>query len=278
MIGPNAKSAAYCGGGSASLRPYYTVAPFDAVKAQASDVRYALGVTARKTLPQIGPLLRTQNGRRGFSIKFYLHPPGDKHRELVDELYLDDSNIFLIDYKNLEIKGNLFFADIEGIIVPDEDGIWDFGLLVCGTAQLFIDGQLIVDNKTKQRRGESFFGAGTAEEIGSAVLEAGREHNLLVQFGSSETARYKATLGAAPVPGGGVIIGGARRTNLEEELDKAVRLAKQVCQVIICAGLNVGHTNRHHLLAVITLTRSSPNSKVKATIVHTWICLRAWTR
>lgn len=245
------------------------MAPFDAVKAQAGDVRYALGATARKTLPQIGPLLHAKDGRPGFSFKFYLHPPDEKNRELVDELHLDNTNIFLIDYKNPKIKSNLFFADIEGTLVPDDSGIWDIGLTVCGTAQLFIDGQLVVDNKTKQRRGESFFGSGTTEETGSARLEAGRKYNLLVRFGSSATASYKPTLGAAPVPSGGVIIGGAKRTNPEEELAKALTLAKEVDQVIICAGLNVSPMNHHHLLIAIRVTGNSPNSKAKASIAHT---------
>lgn len=222
--------------------------PLDAIQAQAENVRYALGATARKTLPQIGPLLRTQDGRQGYSIKFYLHPPDEENRELVEELHLDDTKILLIDYKNPKIKNNLFFADIEGILVPEEGGIWEFGLLVCGTAQLFIDGQLIVDNKTKQRRGQSFFGAGTVEEIGSINLETGRSYNLLVRFGSSATASYSLSLGAAPVPGGGVSIGGAKRTDPKEELEKAVQLAREVDQVVICAGLNVSHSDCHHLL------------------------------
>ena len=50
VIGPNAKIAAYCGGDSASLLPYYAVTPFDGIKAQAREVEYALGATTYKKL------------------------------------------------------------------------------------------------------------------------------------------------------------------------------------------------------------------------------------
>jgi beta-glucosidase len=49
VIGPNAKIASYCGGGSASLAPYYTVSPFDGVAAKSKgEVKYVQGVYSHK--------------------------------------------------------------------------------------------------------------------------------------------------------------------------------------------------------------------------------------
>jgi beta-glucosidase len=47
------------------------------------------------------------------------------------------------------------------------------------------------------------------------------------------------TQGATSMEKGGFILGGIKRIDSEEELAKAVTLAKEVNQVVICAGLNV---------------------------------------
>lgn len=59
MIGPDAKTAVISGGGSASLRPSYTVTPFDAIVEVAKevlglepkDIKYARGGNAHKWAP-----------------------------------------------------------------------------------------------------------------------------------------------------------------------------------------------------------------------------------
>ena len=44
VIGPNAKAAVYCGGGSASLRAYYTTNPFDSICEKLSSTpKYTVG-------------------------------------------------------------------------------------------------------------------------------------------------------------------------------------------------------------------------------------------
>ena len=75
MIGPNSKIAAYCGGGSASLNAYYTVTPFDGIERQATaGVDFAQGAYSHQSLPTIGKLLRTPNGKTGFTMKVYNEP------------------------------------------------------------------------------------------------------------------------------------------------------------------------------------------------------------
>ena len=264
VIGPLAKSAAFCGGGSASLRPFYTVTPLDGIKGQATKVQYTMGAAARKMLPTLGPLLRTSDGKQGFSLKFYLEAHDQPKRELIDELHLQEPNFTLVDYENAKIKDGLFYADIEGELTPDEGGLWDFGITVSGTAQLFIDGKLVVDNKTKQTQGESFFGAGTVEETGSIELEVGKKYSLQVQFGSAPTAVFKRSTGLAPLPGGGLIFGGARHTSPEEELERAVKLAKEVDQVIICTGLGVSHLLNSYINMSFSIMLTTPQAEFES--------------
>lgn len=48
---------------------------------------------------------------------------------------------------------------------PDQDGEWDFGLVLAGQGQLLLDGKVMVDNSVNQKVGELFFGLGSIEEV-----------------------------------------------------------------------------------------------------------------
>ncbi|KAL1634406.1 beta-glucosidase [Diplodia intermedia] len=251
VIGPNAKMAAYAGGGSANLRPYHAVTPLDGIRAQKADVRYAPGAVGYRSLPVLSRLTRANDGRPGLTAKFFTQPPtAAAGREPVDEVAVEESDILLSDYRHPAIAaGDTFWMDLEGTLEPEADGEHVFGVAVCGTAQLFVGGALVVDNSENQRRGDTFFGSGTVEETGSMRLERGRRYDVRLQFGSSATSTMK-TPGATVMAGGGVRVGGVRVTEPQDEIDEAVRLAREVEQVVVVAGLNgdwesEGYDRRH---------------------------------
>ena len=97
---PNAKIAAYCGGGSASLLPYYIVTPFDGIKAQAKDVKYAIGATAYKKLPFLSYLTKTISGEPGLTMKVYLDPPSKKDHKQISKVCTRIADVMLMDYKH----------------------------------------------------------------------------------------------------------------------------------------------------------------------------------
>ncbi|KAF2814559.1 putative beta-glucosidase [Mytilinidion resinicola] len=250
VIGPNAKHAPYSGGGSANFRHYYTTTPYDAIKAIANgSVHYALGSAAFVTLTQLGGRLKTSNGGKGCTMRFYRESPMAK-----------------ADWSHPDIDGDLFYVDLEGTLEPEEDGTWEFGIAVRGTSQLFVDGKLVVDNLNNQRRGVSFFDSGTVEERGTVELKADRKHRILVQFGSAPTSNYKLTAGVAPMNGGGINFGGFQKIDPEVELQKAIELAKSADQVsdIESEGFdraNIDHPP--HLDALISaICASNPNTTV----------------
>ncbi|KGO68820.1 Glycoside hydrolase family 3 [Penicillium italicum] len=251
VIGPNAKIAAYCGGGSASLAPYYTVTPFDGVSAKTKgEVKYSQGVYSHKDLPLLGPLLRTADGKPGFTFKVYNeHPSAGKDREVVDELHLLESSGFLMDYVNPKIKSMTYYVDMEGTFTPEESGVYDFGVTVVGTGQLLIDGEVVVDNTKNQKQGSAFFGTATIEEIGSKELKAGQSYKVLFQFGSAPTSDLD-TRGIVAFGPGGFRFGASRQVSQEELIANAVEQAKTAEQVIIFAGLTLeweteGHDREH---------------------------------
>lgn len=235
VIGPNAEIAAYCGGGSASLLPYYAISPLDGIKTQASDVKYSLGAPGWKKLPLISRLAKLEDGKPGIQMKCYLEPHGESNRTQIDDFTVDSSIVYLFDYKNPKLDGTLFYADFDFYITPDATQTYQFSCSCAGTALLYVDDQLVIDNKTKQTRGDSFMRMGTVEELGEMALTAGTRYHVRVEFGSQPTMpdASSASLGT-----GGIRLGFYGKLDLPHELASAVAVAKSVDQVVLCVGLN----------------------------------------
>jgi len=241
--------AAYSGGGSASLQPYYAVTPFEGISAQVKNVKYALGATGYKYLPVLSAISKTRSGGKpGLGVKAYDLPADDSSRKLLAETVVARSDLLLEDFMNDEIPGHVFYLDIEGLITPTESAEYDFGVSVAGTARLFVDGELVVDNASRQTLGDTFFGAGTVEVRGTKHLEGGREHTVRIEYGSQPTSPLSKT-GSSMLQRGGIRIGGVVKVDDEQEIRDAVKLAKEAEQVIIVAGLSVSLTSPHPRLS-----------------------------
>ncbi|KAF9698526.1 hypothetical protein EKO04_003917 [Ascochyta lentis] len=235
VIGPNAKVATYCGGGSASLNAYSTTTPLEGIQALATgDVDFAQGAYGHQMLPQLGKDLTT-NGKPGFTLRFFNDPPTSAKRHLLEERTLDDSNIFFLDYDHPDLK-EIWYAEAEGWFTPSESGVYDFGLCVQGTGRLYIDSELLIENVENQRPGPSFLGSGTLEETGAKELVAGQSYRITVQWGCAKTSTRK-TPGTVDFGHGGLRFGGCLRIDPEEAIAAAVQLARTVDQVVVCAGL-----------------------------------------
>ncbi|KAM9910742.1 hypothetical protein OXX69_004188 [Metschnikowia pulcherrima] len=241
VIGPNAKYAAYCGGGSASLPTYYATTPFDSISEKlGKEPAYAVGCYGHKSLPGIStsPLSRNPvTGEPGINVKFYNQAPDSDTRTQFDEFQYQNSPLLLFDYKHPKIVDGLYYADITTEITPDETCEYDFSLTVCGTAQLFVDGELLIDNKTHQTSGNSFFGAGTIEVIQSKALKAGQTYKVSVQFGCAKTATIKND--SVLTFGGAISVGFCKVIDVKKEIQKAADLASQVDKVVLAIGLNL---------------------------------------
>ena len=239
IIGPNSKIAAYCGGGSASLLPYYTVTPFEGVSAKSqASIKFSQGVYSHKDLPLLGPLLKTADGKPGFAFRVFNEPPMEANREMVDELHLVASIGFLMDYVNPKIKSMTFYVDMEGYFTPEEDGLYDFGVTVVGTGKLLVDDEIVVDNTKNQQRGSAFFGNGTIEEKGAKQLQAGRTYKVVLQFGTAPTSDLD-NRGIVAFGPGGFRFGAARRVNQEDLIAHAVEQASSTKQVVLFVGLTM---------------------------------------
>ena len=242
VIGPNAKVATFCGGGSASLNPYYTVTLFDGIKSKLTgELDFALGSYSHKELPLLGVQVTTtpeSNSKEGVIFRAYNEPPEDASRKAVDEISITNTYLLLPDYACTHLKSPLWYATVDAYFIAERTGSYEFGLCVCGTAKLFVDDKLVVDNETKQFSGETFFGNGTVEEKGTIQMEKGKTYHVYISFASSPTSKLKNP-GVTAFPNGGMRIGGAWVLDPQEEIKHATTLAEKAEQVVICAGLNM---------------------------------------
>ena len=237
VIGPNAKIATYCGGGSAALNPYRAVTPYDGLsEATQGGIEFAQGVYGHQMLPLLGKQLRTEDGTVGFSLRIFNEPPTAASRKLLEERKETDSMMFFMDYTHPELQPT-WYADAEGYFTPESSGIYDFGLAVNGTGRMFVDGELLINNADVQRPGTSFFGNGTVEEIVSMNLEAGRKYKILTQWGCGKTSTFKVP-GVVDFGHGGFRFGACKQLSPEEGIAEAVHVASDADQVVLFAGLS----------------------------------------
>ena len=121
--------------------------------------------------------------------------------------------------------------------MPDATGIWDFGLTVFGSANLYVDDDMIIDNTTKQCRGTAFFGKGTTEKTGAKEMEAGKTCKIRIEFGSANTSTME-TMGMVNFGGGATHLGACLRLSREQMVERAVQAAKDAEYTVICTGLS----------------------------------------
>lgn len=239
VIGPNANIATYCGGGSASLRAYRAVTPLEGIRGIAGDVVFSQGAYGHQMLPLLGKeLLRTVDGKRqGFSLRMYNEArptKGADARRVLDERVLDATNPWFVDYEHPDLA-DVWYAEAEAVFTPDVSGEWEFGLSVHGTAELFLDGGLVVSNVADQRLGTSFLGSGTVEETGVKSVEAGRPYRLLVKWGCSKTSELKVE-GVVDFGQGGLRFSACPKLDAKKAVAEAVEVARSVEQVVLCVG------------------------------------------
>lgn len=186
IIGPNAKEARIQGGGSAGVNPHYVVTPFDAISARLAGtvaVGFAQGCTIHHYLPLFGADLF------GASID---DPPVGIALEFFDNVTMSGAPVA---HQHSQRSEMIWFGAIaEGInpqqfsvrgrahIVPQQSGVYTFGLISVGQSRLLLDGREIIDNWNYQTRGTIFFGLGTQEETAAVPLSAGQSYVLTIEF------------------------------------------------------------------------------------------------
>ncbi|KAF5023798.1 hypothetical protein F66182_4154 [Fusarium sp. NRRL 66182] len=242
VIGSSAKYPAISGGGSASLDPYYTTNVLQALTCRLEPsvkVEYQIGVYAQKMLPVLAESISNSDGSTGGIISFYNEPHGtDRPRERICHEPLRQLFFQLMDYnRNPKLNYELFYATVETTFTPSSSAEWEFGLTVCGTADLYVDDELVIENTTDQVGGEAFFKKGTIEKLGRIRLNKGKSYKIRIEFGSAKTSKLMA-VGVVSFGGGGARLGARPVMSVDQSIEDAVKLASRCDHVIVCTGLN----------------------------------------
>ncbi|KAG6883499.1 hypothetical protein C0992_008611 [Termitomyces sp. T32_za158] len=245
IVGGNAKATVLSGGGSAALKPSYFVSPYqgivNALAGSNVQVTYSEGARTYMSLPTLENDLVTPIGERGWIGTWHKHESDDSLvavEEPLETRLVDETRIFISTStpKNITRKWTL---RLRGHLKPRPyDCAFEFGLTVAGRAKLYIDGNLVIDNWTRQRRGDAFFGNGTQEEKGIYQLKANKVHEVFVDFcnvrGPADGDEDEAVMDSNP----GVRLGGAEVIDPNTSIAEAVQLAKEADVVIAVVGLN----------------------------------------
>ncbi|KAI0669358.1 beta-glucosidase [Trametes maxima] len=247
IVGGNAKAIVLSGGGSAALKPSFFTTPYDGIVSALGkidpnvEITYSEGSRSYMQMPTLENDLVTEDGRRGWIGSFYSHENDESMTPLKEPLttrYIDETRIFLsIDYPKELTKR--FTLRLRGTLKPrDHDCDYEFGLCSAGRAKLYVDDKLVIDNWTKQERGDSFFNSGSTEVYGIVPLKAGVSYSIFVDFmnvrAPADTDPDETVMDSNP----GVRLGGAEVQHPDELMASAVKLAEEADAVIAVVGLN----------------------------------------
>ncbi|KAH8652915.1 glycoside hydrolase superfamily [Ilyonectria robusta] len=143
LIGPNMKTSAFCGGGSAALQPYYTTSPYQGIVDQLPDdveVIYEIGANSHTFLPELqAPDIRTPEGQPGIRMRFYRDAPSTQDRPVIEEIVVQESSWHLMGYSNPQLE-KLFYVDIEAELIAPATGSFDFGVAAYKIKVQFVSG------------------------------------------------------------------------------------------------------------------------------------------
>jgi beta-glucosidase len=174
VIGPNAKVAQIMGGGSAQLNPHYAVSPWDGLAAALGEdaLRFAPGCTNHRW----EPLLQGPFEAEFFAGRSLSGPP------LHVETMAEAQAFWIPGMGGGKVDAGDFSARLRGKFTPPEGGPHRVGIFAAGFARIFVDGRLIADAWAGWAAGRTFFEEGCDEVVGEVMLEAGRAHEVVIEF------------------------------------------------------------------------------------------------
>ncbi|KAL4072776.1 glycoside hydrolase family 3 protein [Scleroderma yunnanense] len=244
IVGGNVKAVVLSGGGSAALKPSYFVSPYDGIVnalPPGVEVAYSEGASTYMVMPTLDYELMSPSGERGLLGSWYSHESDESMTPIPTPMathLIDESRMFIGTSAPAGITYR-WTLKLEGQLKPRaRDCTFEFGLTVAGRAKLYVDGKLVIDNWTRQRRGEAFFGCASQEEKGRVELKAGVVHKVFVEFcnvrGPADGDEDEVVMDSNP----GVRLGGAEVQDPEVMIEEAVQIAKEADVVIAVVGLN----------------------------------------
>lgn len=224
LIGANAKSVTFQGGGSSQVSPHYVISPWEAFSSLENSrltVEYSLGCPVHKDIPAIDQdWLRDTAGEAGqLDVQYFDNPSleGDPVRKVKtgsSELSWFGHHAEFFDPARFSIR-------VRGEIAVPTEGTHTIELACVGRARLLIDGELAIDMWDPEPEEE---GEGVRNSL-SMELEAGRRLSITVEYASLPGPRWRGVKLACLPP------------LAKDPIADAVSLAETCDVAIVVAGL-----------------------------------------
>ncbi len=184
VIGPNARQARIMGGGSATVRAYRASSPLGALEERLGDrvqVRYAKGCDIdRSTPPLTAPVLQD-----GLTMRF--HEGLDHQGDVVATATTATTRVVFFGAPAEGVSPSTFSMRASGTIVPEVGGRHSLRLVQSGRTRVLLDGAVVLDaTEGEYERGDDIFGFASVEIAADVDLEAGRPHELLIEFSARD--------------------------------------------------------------------------------------------
>lgn len=186
VIGPNAETGTFQGGGSSQVLAHRVSHPLAALTerfAATSEVVHEPGCLTHKFLPELAPD-RLAGGPEDRPVHLTVFAGPDYAGEPVAERRLRtlQSKLFTGRMPGVD-DPTTFGARYQTTLVPRRSGVHRFSLCAAGRARLLVDGDEVVDNWTDPQPGHWFYGFGTIEVEGTIDLEEGVPVQVTVDYG-----------------------------------------------------------------------------------------------
>ncbi|KAJ7349434.1 glycoside hydrolase family 3 protein [Mycena albidolilacea] len=279
IMGPNALQHIISGGGSAALKPSYSVSPYDGVVSEApadTVIEYAVGCYAHKYLPTLENNLKTASGEPGWLCTFYNHDSEGQLTDPVAGFVIKDTRIKLVDFLPPGLTEN-WTIKLTGQLTVDKTAPFQLGLTVAGRAKLWVNGNLTIDNWTKQTPGDFFYGQGTIEEKAVIDLSADVAVDVLVEYTNTSPPKEEEDVSSQPALMLGVRLGGCEKIDADAAVESAIALAAKCDAVLFVAGLTPEWESEGFDRPTLSLPGRQDEviSKIAAANPNTIVCIQA---
>lgn len=241
VIGPSAKANIITGGGSARLRPAWSVTPWQGlVNNKPTDVElsYSLGCKGSKFLPVFGEEFTSEDGKTpGFDILHYAITADGKQasQPAVSEVW-NSSDIMLADFSHPDLGAD-YYTEIRALFTAPITGDWQFEVSVTGQAWVYLDDEMVADLSKEQKRTSSFFGNGGNGTVITISVVKDKVYKFRLLHDSRKPPLAPGQ-DSQPLQLIGMKLGSFRALSEDHSIEEAVQLAKKSDTAVLVVGLD----------------------------------------
>ena len=68
--------------------------------------------------PLLSRMTGTEDSQKGVTMRVYLEPASNTARTLIDTIYLDNTEMFVMDYTHPKLTSNTWYTEVKGLLTP----------------------------------------------------------------------------------------------------------------------------------------------------------------